>query len=497
MTEHQPVHLEPKRHPLPSTLVHDLRTPLNHIIGFSEILLESVDQTGYDNFAPDLRKILTAGKSLLSVLNDNLESVKDGASNGVAISDAEISRSAQISSDGSTEELPGKAPLASGTLRGFILVVDDDEGNRDVLSRRLESQGYSVDTAENGERALEMLRGDTFDLVLLDILMPGTDGFDVLKAIKAEKKLENIPVIMISALEEVDSVARCIEMGAEDYLSKPFDPVMLKARLGACLDKKRLRDREAFLFEELKQNYKRLQELERLRDDLTRMIIHDLRTPLTSLITGIQTIEAVGELSKDQKEVLQISLDGGGSLLGIINDLLDVEKLECGAMQLEYAEVSVSELISSAVCQVAALAEAKHLKLVQTIYDGLPLFAADEKKLVRTLVNLLGNAINFTPSGGQITVEANRADEERFMMFSVTDTGTGIPVEAFERIFEKFGQVQTRKSGQSGGTGLGLTFCKLAVEAHGGKIKVESSPEGSRFAFTIPLERPIDSLPVV
>ena len=128
--------------------------------------------------------------------------------------------------------------------QGFVLVVDDIEENRDVLSRRLKRQGYAVATTENGREALEKLRSGTFDLVLLDIMMPEMDGYEVLQRLKADEALRHIPVIMISALSELDSVVRCIGMGAEDYLPKPFNPTLLKARIGACLEKKRARDRE-------------------------------------------------------------------------------------------------------------------------------------------------------------------------------------------------------------------------------------------------------------
>ncbi|UCC65637.1 MAG: response regulator, partial [Anaerolineae bacterium] len=130
------------------------------------------------------------------------------------------------------------------TDEGFLLVVDDDELNRDLLTRYLERQGHTVALAENGRRALEMIRKHAFDLVLLDVMMPEMDGYQVLQHLKANATWRDIPVIMISALDEIDSVVRCIELGAEDYLPKPFDPVLLKARIGAGLEKKRLRDQE-------------------------------------------------------------------------------------------------------------------------------------------------------------------------------------------------------------------------------------------------------------
>jgi signal transduction histidine kinase len=293
---------------------------------------------------------------------------------------------------------------------------------------------------------------------------------------------------MISALDELDSVARCIEMGAEDYLPKPFNPTLLKARIGATLEKKRSRDNESDLYRQLQENYHRLEELEKVRDDLTHMIVHNLRTPLTSLIAGMQTINLVGELNAEQLEVAAIAISGGETLLGMINDLLDVDKAEAGSMKLDYAMFSVPELLASSISQVDSLAKSENLTLVQTVADGLPRISADEDKLRRTLVNLLGNAIKFTPDGGTITVEVSLDETAESIEFCVSDTGEGIPPESLGHIFEKFAQVESRQGGRVMSTGLGLTFCKLAVEAHGGHIEVQSAlAKGSVFCFGIPI----------
>lgn len=239
---------------------------------------------------------------------------------------------------------------------------------------------------------------------------------------------------------------------------------------------------------QLQESYRRLQELEKMRDDLTNMIIHDLRIPLTSVLAGMQTLEAVGDLNSTQQEMVNIAIEGGQILMGMINDLLDVEKMESGEMQLDYAMLSPGELIVSAVGQVASLAESNGLTLVPHIGTDLPLLQGDANKLRRTLVNLLGNAIKFTPAGGTVSVAVQRAADGRSLLFCVSDTGEGIPPEACGRIFEKFVQVESRLRGRKMGTGLGLTFCKLAVEAHGGRIKVQNLPDiGSAFSFTIPL----------
>ena len=234
------------RHALPSDLLHDLRTPLNQIIGYSEMLLEQAQEQGRDEFVPDLRKTHAAGQQLLALIDDHFH-----PTHGPATPAAPATINEEVA------ELPPSAfrlppfNLASGAAQGFVLVVDDIAANRDVLTRRLERQGYTTATAENGREALERLRADNFDLVLLDIMMPEMDGYEVLQRLKADETLRHIPVIMISALNELDSVVRCIELGAEDYLPKPFNPTLLKARIGACLEKKRARDRETQLFAEL------------------------------------------------------------------------------------------------------------------------------------------------------------------------------------------------------------------------------------------------------
>jgi len=454
--------------PLSSQLLHDLRSPLNQIIGYSEMLTEEAEAQG---FVTDLHKIRTAGHRILALLEENFTSVKE-TTIALAVHDED-------------EELRPE-PAAIGqqlaVAPGLLLVVDDDPDNRDVLSRRLKRQGHLVRTAANGRDALQLMRETAFDLVLLDIMMPDMDGYEVLGHIKADDLLQHIPVIMISALHEVQSVVRCIEAGAEDYLAKPFNPTLLKARIGACLEKKRGRDRETVLYEQLQRNYKRLQEVERLRDDMRNMIVHDLRTPLTAVIMGVEMLEKHGALNEMQRELMTIATGGGKTLLGMINDLLDVEKMESGSAQLQYDELSAAALVAGAVEQVASLAADGRTALVTEIAPGLPAFAGDENKLSRTLVNLIANAIKFTRAG-TVTITASQDDGES-IGFAIRDTGDGIPSEAFERIFEKFGQLDSRRVG----TGLGLAFCKLAVEAHGGRIKVESTPGvGSTFSFTIPL----------
>ena len=452
-----------------SQLLHDLRNPLNQIIGYAEMLAEGTEGERRDRFVSDLENIRSAGHRMLALIEENFTSFDDKAFVVAADDDDET---------GSDPTSPQEqAPVVPGVL----LIVDDDAINRDVLTRRLTRQGHHVQSASNGRGALLLMQETAFDLVLLDVVMPDMDGYEVLRRIRSDDPLHHVPVIMISVVSEMQSVVRCIEAGAEDYLAKPFNPTLLKARIGASLEKKRGRDRENALFAQLQDNYKRLQEVERLRDDMRKMIVHDLRTPLTAVIVGVDMLQKHGGLNASQRELMTVAAGGGRTLLAMINDLLDVEKMESGAAQIQYVELSAESLVARALEQVSSLAVDSNTELVTEIAPGLPNFSGDENKLTRTLVNLIANAIKFT-NRGIVTVIAWK-DEEN-IRFAIRDTGVGIPEAAFERIFEKFGQLDSRRVG----TGLGLAFCKLAVEAHGGRIQVESSPgTGSTFSFSIPL----------
>jgi len=364
---------------------------------------------------------------------------------------------------------------------GRILVVDDMAVNARLLTGILKLGGYEVVTASSGPEALDRLQSSAIDVVLLDVMMPDMDGFEVCLRIKEQTPF--LPVVMVTALQETADRVKALEAGADDFLTKPVDEVEVIARVKSLV---RLKRQHA----ELDRAYAELRRVEAMRDELTYMIVHDLRTPLTSLLTGLQSLELLGELSPDQLEVVWMSVSGGQTLLSIINDLLDIGKMESGTVDLKREEIAPADLLNEAATQVSALLLAKGLTLTKEVSAELPVLHADHDKLCRTLVNLLGNAVKFTPSGGRITLAVFPDAAQESLVFSVSDTGEGIPRNAFGRIFEKFGQVETRKEGRKMSTGLGLTFCKMAVEAHGGRIWVESEPGcGSTFSFTLPVTR--------
>jgi class 3 adenylate cyclase len=238
---------------------HDLRTPVNAILGYSEMLIEDAQASGREAGVDDLERIRGAGQRLLAVIDDIVR-LSTGAGSAVPGEERDPRVSTMIEQAvSSLRSLEEQERTATGG--GRILVVDDNEVNRDILVRRLVRQGYTPVGAEHGREALDRLRAESFDLVLLDILMPEMNGYQVLEEIKRDPDLRHLPVIMISALEEIDSVARCIEIGAEDYLPKPFNPVVLRARIGASLEKKRLRDREVLHLAQIEAERKRSDEL--------------------------------------------------------------------------------------------------------------------------------------------------------------------------------------------------------------------------------------------
>jgi class 3 adenylate cyclase/CheY-like chemotaxis protein len=228
---------------------HELRTPVNHVIGYSELLMDQCAELGQPGFQPDLAKINSAAKKWLALMEEQLmgatprERAPAPGEDTVVFTRLEQKIAAPLPSD--------KAVL--NPQQGRLLLADDDLPNRELLRRRLEKLGYQVTACGDGRQALKRLQAETFDLALLDLLMPEMNGAEVLARLKADPALRHLPVIMISALDQMDSIVRCIELGAEDYIGKPFDAVFLRARIGAALEKKRLRDWEQIYLKQIEE----------------------------------------------------------------------------------------------------------------------------------------------------------------------------------------------------------------------------------------------------
>jgi signal transduction histidine kinase len=240
---------------------------------------------------------------------------------------------------------------------------------------------------------------------------------------------------------------------------------------------------------QLENAYSDLQRAESMRDGLTAMLVHDLRTPLTTLLGPLQMLHAgvLGPLDDSQREVVAMSHESGVRLLKLINELLDIAKMEAGEMKIERESLEAAPLIEQALREVKRT-DGEELAKIEREIEPTPPIWAENDLVLRVLINLIGNALKFTPKSGVITVGV--APSENAALFWVSDTGEGIPTQDLEKVFDKFGQVETRQAGRKMSSGLGLTFCRLAVEAHGGKIWVESEVgQGSKFLFTIPIAK--------
>ena len=241
-------------------LRHDLRTPINAIKGYGEMLLEDLESLGAAPLRADLDTMLDQATRLLSQIDSIVDFSRSTSTDDADRWRVQPETTAMFAT--LVESMrPVSAADAGQVETGHILVVDDLETNRTLLSRRLARDGHRVTTAESGRRALELLSVEEFDLLLLDLMMPEMNGYEVLNRLKADPALHQVPVIMISALDEIESVVRCIEAGAEDYLPKPFNPVLLKARINACLEKRRWRERERLYLDRLESEKEKFERL--------------------------------------------------------------------------------------------------------------------------------------------------------------------------------------------------------------------------------------------
>ncbi len=355
-----------------------------------------------------------------------------------------------------------------------VLVVDDNKDNIELLEAYLKANDYRVVSASNGHEALERVKKAPPDLVLLDIMMPVMNGYEVCKRLKEDERTRFIPVVMITALKDLDDKIKGIEVGADDFLTKPFNKQELLPRVRSLLKIKRLHD-------ELAKSYLDLQELQRTKESLTQMIVHDLKNPLTGVMANLEIVAM--EEHVEARECLEAAQRSCALLFNMIQDLLDVSRSEEGKLTLNPETLDVSEIILPNVQVAETLALMENKSIAVSIPEGTPAVVGDRGLLHRVVANLLNNAIKHTGRGGNIVVGVERGEEGALKVY-VEDTGRGIPPEFREKIFEKFVQIET---GRRIGVGLGLTFCKMVVEAHNSRIWVEDREgKGNRFVFTLP-----------
>jgi signal transduction histidine kinase len=382
-----------------------------------------------------------------------------------------------VMSDTDSVVTPLKTVFAVDGRVGRILVADDEEKNRMLLRDILEAQGHQVAFAEDGQQAIEKAFANQQDVVVLDVMMPKMNGYEVCRQLRTDARTAHLPILMVTALTDRADRLKGIQAGANDFLAKPIDAEEIRLRVkNAVLAK--------HLYDKVQDDYARLKELENLRDNLTHMIVHDMRSPLMSVSGAYDIImDEQDRLSSTQKEFLIMGRHASRELIEMVTSLLDVSRMEAGQMPLNRIPCDIRSIALASVDSMTVLARKRKLTLSVT---GDSVSAdVDHDIILRIFSNLLGNAIKFSPANGAIGIDISSTSTD--VRVTVTDQGYGIPSEYQQRIFEKFGQVKCRKENKMYSTGLGLTFCKMAVEAHGGQIGVVSRvDEGSRFWFTLP-----------
>jgi signal transduction histidine kinase len=306
-------------------------------------------------------------------------------------------------------------------------------------------------------------------------------GFEVCRRIKRDPRTKSIPVIFVTALNDTTDRVKAIEAGGDDFLTKPHNRLVLGARVRSLLKLKAATD-------SLEETLRKLREAEKMRDDLMKMIVHDLKTPLTSVLAtmGMLIDGDFGALSDEQRRMLSDAEAKAEDLLTLIGDLLEVARIEEASMVLDLQPIAPSALLNEVVNEWSIRFQQEHAQAVVEVADDAPIFEADKSLLKRVMGNLVSNALTHSANAVKLHFSARRDNGE--ILFTVADNGPGIPPEYHEVIFRKFERVKNTNIPRTRSSGLGLAFCKLVVDAHGGRIWVQSAGEGkgSSFHFTLP-----------
>jgi signal transduction histidine kinase len=358
-----------------------------------------------------------------------------------------------------------------------ILLVDDEPWNVEVLESFLNGHGYIINKAYSGEEALSAVGKEPPDIVLLDVMMPGMDGFDVCRRLKENEGTRFIPVVIITSLDQKTDRVESIGCGADDFLTKPVDEAELLARVRSLLRVKSHHD-------ELDENYKELLGMQIMRENLVNMLVHDFRNPLTGIIGYLELLsDDQGENSNAQ--YVSNSQYLAKKMISMVSDLMDLTRLENNMLPLKLENVILKDLVEEVLREFGHAMNDKSLTALIREEDSVEL-SADRRLITRVAGNILANGIRHSPAGANITITTSVLDRVAELSFS--NEGEHIPDDVLERIFEKFYQAEAKAANVRSGAGLGLAFCDMVVKAHAGSIAaVNNTGPGCRFIIRLPI----------
>jgi two-component system sensor histidine kinase/response regulator len=354
-----------------------------------------------------------------------------------------------------------------------LLIVDDVPDNLFLVRTILEEEGYEIITLSNGQDALKIIETEPPDLILLDVMMPVMDGYEVTRRVRAMKDLPFIPILLITAYDRANAV-KGLDLGADEFIRKPIEADELLARVRSLL--------------RLKHSIAERDRIDRQRQDFVSRLTHDLRTPLVAADRMLWLLQdgVLGEVSPEICEALKIMGRSNSNLLEMVNKLLDVYRYESGSKTINLQSLDLKELLDQVVQELKPIAISKNLELNADLED-ICLVKGDRLELLRVFNNLIGNALKFTESGSvHVSLKSDRSEA----IIVIADTGTGVPLEEQPFLFQRFSQGNHQKQG----SGLGLYLSHYIVNAHNGKILVKSpnldSRKGSTFFVHLPIIKP-------
>ncbi len=369
--------------------------------------------------------------------------------------------------------MPKPTPAPVDLRERKILIVDDDRLNIRILSGILRSEGYVLADADSGERALEIYAQFLPDLVLLDVMMPGIDGFEACRRLNLTYKDKCAPVIFITAKNQSHDVVEGLSAGGADYLPKPFKAKEVLARIRSHLQNR-------ILSEQRNQLVDQLSNANAAKNRFLGMAAHDLRNPLASIrgLSEFLSEGAVGPLTTDQLDLIKTIHSASQSMLDLVNELLDVATIESGELKLQLAPHNLAELIAKSVAMTNIEAAKKKTHVTVASHGANSLLMLDAAKMRQVIDNLLSNAVKYSPPGSAITATIQTDAHGRTSGFAVQDQGPGIPDGERDKLFKDFSRLSAQPTGGEKSTGLGLAICRKIVEAHHGAISAENLPAG-------------------